>query len=52
MVRKKVDHLKEKLKINKNGRMEVKVVAREARVIGALVVDLRARSKLLQETPI
>ena len=26
MARKKVDHLKEKLKINKNGRVEVKVV--------------------------
>ena len=47
-----MDHLKEKLKTNKNGRMEVKVVAREARAIGALVVDhQRARSKLLQETP-
>ena len=51
MARKKVDHLKEKLKTTKNGRMEVKVVAREARAIGALVADQRERSKLLQETP-
>ena len=51
MARKKVDHVKEKLKTNKNGRMEVKVVARETRAIGALVVDQRERSKLLQETP-
>ena len=40
-----------KLKTNKNGRVEVKVVAREVRAIGALVVDQRERSKLLQETP-
>ena len=32
-------------------RVEVKVVARETRAIGALVVDQRGRSKLLQETP-
>ena len=51
MARKKVDRLKFKLKTNKNGRVEVKVVAREARAIGALVVDQRERSKLLQETP-
>ena len=51
MARKKVDHLNEKLKKTKNGRMEVKLVAREARAIGALVVDERERSKLLQETP-
>ena len=51
MARKKVDHLKEKLKTNKNGRVEIKVVARKARAIGALVVDQRERSKLLQETP-
>ena len=31
--------------------MEVKVVAREVRAIGALVVDERERSKSLQETP-
>ena len=37
MARKKVDHLKESLKTNKNDRVEVKVVAREARAIGALV---------------
>ena len=51
MARKKVDHLKEKLKTNKNGGMEVKVVAREVRAIGALVVDQRERSKSFQETP-
>ena len=47
MARKKVDRLKLKLKTNKNGRMEVKVVAREVRAIRALVVDQRERSKLL-----
>ena len=51
MARKKVDRLKLKLKTNKKERVEVKVVAREARAIGALVVDQRERSKLLQETP-
>ena len=51
MVRKKVDHLKEKLKTNKNGRVEEKVAARETRAIGALVVDQRERSKSFQETP-
>ena len=50
MAMKKVDRLKSKLKTNKNGRVEVKVVAREARAIGALVVDQRERPKLLQET--
>ena len=48
---KKVEHLKEKLKTNKNDRVEVKVVARETRAIGALVVDQRERSKSFQETP-
>ena len=43
-------HLKLKLKTNKKGRMEVKVVAREVRAIGALVMDQRERPKLLQET--
>ena len=47
MARKKVDHLKEKMRTKKKGRMEVKVVAREARAIGALVVDQKERSKLL-----
>ena len=47
---KNVDRLKSKLKTNKNDRVEVKVVAREARTIGALVVDQRERSKLLKET--
>ena len=51
MVRKKVDHLKEKLKTNKNDRLEVNVVARETRAIGVLVVDQRERSKSFQETP-
>ena len=51
MARKKVDRLKSKLKTNKNGRLEVNVVAREARTIGALVVDQRERSKSFQETP-
>ena len=51
MARKKVDLLKEKLKTNKKGRVEVKVVARKTRAIGALVVDQRESSKLLQETP-
>ena len=51
MARKMVDHLKENLKTNKNDRVEGKVVAREIRAIGALVVDQRERSKLLQETP-
>ena len=51
MARKKVDRLKEKLKTNKSSRMEVKVVAREARAIGTLVMGQRERSKLLQETP-
>ena len=51
MARKKVDDLKEKLKTNKSGRVEEKVATREARAIGALVVDQRERSKLLQETP-
>ena len=45
MARRKVDHLKQKLKTNKNGREEEKVAAREARAIGALVVDQRERSK-------
>ena len=40
-----------KLKTNKKGRVEVKMVAREARAIGALVVDQRERPKSLQETP-
>ena len=40
-----MDHLKENLKTNKNDRVEVKVVARETRAIGALVVDQRERSK-------
>ena len=47
----KVDDLKENLKTNKNDRVEVKVVARETRAIGALVVDQRERFKSLQETP-
>ena len=34
MARKKVDHLKQKLKTNKNGRVEEKVAAREIRAIG------------------
>ena len=51
MARKKVDLLKLKLRTNKNGKVEAKVVAREVRAIGALVVDQRERSKLLQETP-
>ena len=42
--------LKLKLKTNKNDRVERKV-AKEARAIGARVVDQRERSKLLQETP-
>ena len=50
MARKKVDRLKSKLKTNKNGRMELKVVAREVRAIEALVLDQRESSKLLQET--
>ena len=51
MARKKVDHLKQKLKTNKNGRVGEKVAAREARAIGALVVDQRERSKSFQEIP-
>ena len=51
MARKKVDHLKLKLKTNKNERPEVKVVARETKAIGAIVVDQRERPKLSQETP-
>ena len=47
MVRKKVDHIKEKLKTNKKGRVEVKVVARETRAIGALVVGKRERSQII-----
>ena len=47
MARIKVDLLKLKLKTNKNDRVEVKVLARETRAIGALVVDQRVRSKLL-----
>ena len=48
MARIKVDLLRQKLKTNKNGRME----ERETRAIGALVVEKRERSKLFQETPI
>ena len=51
MARKKVDHLKQKLKTNKNGRVGEKVVAREAWAIGALVVGQRERSKSFQEIP-
>ena len=51
MARIKVDHLKENLKTNKNDRVEVKVVARETRAIGALLVNERERSKSFQETP-
>ena len=40
-----------KLKTNKKDRVEVKMVSREARAIGALVVDQKERSKSLQETP-
>ena len=43
--------LKQKLKTNKNSRVGEKVTAREARAIGALVVDQRERSKSFQETP-
>ena len=46
-----MDHLKVKLKTNKNGRVGVKVLARETRAIGALVVDQRERPKSFQETP-
>ena len=51
MARTKVDLLREKLKTNKKGRVEVKVVARKTSAIGALVVGQRENSKLLQETP-
>ena len=46
-----MDLVRQKLKINNNGRMEDKV-ARETRAIGALMVDQRERSKLFQETSI
>ena len=42
--------VKEKMKTNKNSRVEAKVT-KGVRAIGALVVDQRERSKLLQETP-
>ena len=49
MARTKVDHLNQKLKVNKNDRVEKKVAAK-IRANGALVVDQRERAKLFQET--
>ena len=50
MARTKVDHLNQKLKVNKTDRMEKKV-AREVRENGVLVVDKKEKSKSFQETP-
>ena len=47
----KVDLLRQKLKTNKKGRMEVKAVAREAREIGALVETKRKGSNYCRRIP-
>ena len=43
----KVDLLRQKLKTNKNSRMEAKVVARETRAIRTLVVDQRGKAQII-----